>query len=69
MNPTNKSPLTLNQNDKYSHCLELYSLLKAQKTKVRFLSVDAEVQTYAKLFDTYYTHCEYESETKIQPQI
>jgi hypothetical protein len=56
---TNKSPLNLNDNDKYSHCLEIYALLKLQKSKVRFLSIDTEIQTYAKLFNTYYTHCEY----------
>lgn len=58
-----KSPFTLNENEKYSHCLEIYTLLKLQKNKIRFYSYDKQILIYTKLFNSYYTHCEYKSNT------
>lgn len=56
-----KSPLNFDESNKFSHCLEIYSLLKMQKNKVRFYPDDIQMQTFAQLFNTYYTHCEYKS--------
>jgi hypothetical protein len=61
-----KSPFLLDESKKISHCIEIYSLLNSLKIKLgyEYKYNYNDIQTYAKLFDTYYTHCEYKTKTQ-----
>ena len=62
MEASNKSPVTLDENKKFAHCVNIYTLLEMQKKTIPYYPDESLlIQTYAKLFDTYYTHCEYKS--------
>jgi hypothetical protein len=68
----NKSPITLDESEKNTHCFQIHKLLKYKYKLMnmpdRNLIIpepsNETINIYTKLFDTYYTHCEYKS--KIQ---